>query len=68
MDPAMKRIAPQTSVLRLPMRSATVPPTSAPIITPTSTAMTRTSCIMVERWNESRTKIKAAAMTPMSKP
>jgi len=27
----------------------------APIITPISTAMTNTSCITVERWNESRT-------------
>ena len=43
----MKRIAPQISVLRLPMRSAMVPPTSAPIMyADQHYAMTRTSCIM----------------------
>jgi hypothetical protein len=44
-DPTMKMMPPQTRVERLPMRSAMVPPTRAPVIAPTSTMLTTISSI-----------------------
>ena len=64
----MKIPAAHTSVARRPMRSATIPPTSAPTIAPINTMLTTNSSINVERAKERLTKIAAAAMMPMSYP
>jgi hypothetical protein len=67
-DPTMKMTAPQRSVERLPMRSAMVPPMKAPSMAPIRTTLTTISSICVESPKEVRTKRRAAAMIPMSKP
>ena len=67
-EPTTKMPPPQRRVARLPMMSAMAPPASAPDIAPTSTTLTTTASIRIESEKDSRTKISAAAITPMSKP
>ena len=65
-EPTMKIPAAQTNVARRPIRSATAPPTIAPIMAPIKTMLTTSSSTMVERAKLRFTKISAAAIMPMS--